>query len=302
MVDIAALLSDQPLIDEGGGEHEDSQPGETFDTGSNIGIGDEPPEGGRDDGDAPARNQKVPLSALHEERTKRQEREADLQRERENNAKITERLTKILEAQQANQQQANQQQEAPPAFTEDPEAAFDYVQRQLADTQRQMQEYLQNVNQNNQAQQQHVQLAQQVSQQEAQYTQTVPDYPLAADYFYQRKVAEYAAFTGDEVAAKQQVANDYKGIAALAQRLGKNPAELMYNAAKAMGYVPGSSAAPNSQQRKAPPTSLANAHGSPRAPDEKGGVTAADISSMSEVEFDKYWAGLKQGSVIRPKI
>lgn len=302
MVDIAALLSDQPIVDDGGDDSADEGFETSAEGGSDYDSGGEAPDA-QDSGEAPEpqRQKKVPIQALHEERTKRQEREAELQRERDNNAKITERLTKILEAQQANQQQAQQPppQEVP-NFVDDPEAAFNHVQQQLADTQRQMQDYLNGTQQQYQAQQQYTQLTQQVSAQEAQFTSTVPDYPQAADYFYQRKVAEYAAFTGDEYAAKQQVANDYKGIATLAQRLGKNPAELMYNAAKAMGYVPGAPQA--GQQRKQAPTSLSNAHGSPRAPDEKGAVSAADIASMSEAEFDKYWSTLKGNSTVKPRI
>jgi hypothetical protein len=307
MVDISALLSDQPLIDEGGSEGDDENQLDAIEgTGADYtGSGDEPPEGDEDGGDPPAqRNQKVPLAALHEERTKRQELE---QRTREQQAlidKANERLAKLFEAQQQVQQPQQTPQEAVPAFTDDPEAAFNHVQRQLAETQRQMQEYVQNFSQQQAQQQQHVQLAQQVSVQEAQFTQSVPDYPTAADYFYQRKVAEYQAFTGDELAAKQQVAKDYQGIAQLAQRLGKNPAELMYNAAKAMGYVPGQQqrAPQGGNLPKSPPTSLANAHGSTRAPDEKGAITAADIANMSEKEFDDFFNGMARKGIQRPKI
>lgn len=296
-VDIAALLSDQPLVEDGGEQNPDkgleasSLEGGEY---SDDGLGDEPPEG--DSQSDTGRKQQVPLKALHEERTRRQESEQELAREREATRTLNERLTKLLELQQAPQTPP----EVVPEFVDDPEAAFKHLQRQLAESQRQMQEYLSGAQQQTQVQHQHTQLAQHVASQEAQFTQAVPDYPQAAEYFYQRKVAEYAAFTGDEFAAKQQVANDYKGIATLAQRLGKNPAELMYNAAKAMGYQAGQKGA--AQDRKDPPTSLANVHGTPRAPDEKGKITAADISSMSEAEFDKYWNDLKRGSTVKPRI
>lgn len=303
MVDISALLSDQPLIDEGGADGVDENQLDAIEgTGADYtGSGDEPPEGG-DGGDPPAqRNQKVPLAALHEERTKRQELE---QRNRDQQAlidKANERLAKLFEAQQQ-VQQPPAQQEVVPAFTDDPEAAFLHVQKQLADTQRQMQEYVQNLGQQQQAQQQQVQLAQNVSAQEATYTQTVPDYPQAADHFYRQKVAEYTAICGDQNRAVAQVRQDYHGIAMLAQQLGKNPAELMYNAAKAMGYVPGAKAPAGNQRREEPPTSLANAHGTSRAPDEKGAITAADIANMSEKEFDDFFNGMARKGIQRPKI
>lgn len=287
-IDTSELFSEQPLVDEGNdnGEGLDTS-AETYESTSDAdappATGDEPPA------NPPAgRNQKVPLIALHEERAKRQQHEADLASERRRNQVLQDRFNKFLMDQQAAQQQTQQQApEAPPAFEEDPVAAFNHAQKQLQDMQRTIQEYQQGIQQQTQAQQEHVQLAQTVSAQEATFTQAVPDYPVAADYFYQRKVAEYAAFTGDVVAAQWQVANDYKGIAALAQRLGKNPAELMYNAAKAMGYTPG--AKQPTQQRREAPTSLANVSGAARAPDEKGNITAADISEMSQAEFDKFW-------------
>lgn len=285
-IDTSELFGEQPLVDEGG----DSDEG--LDTSADLEGGitsDEPPATGDEPPAAEppvGRNQKVPLAALHEERTKRQQHEADLNTERQRNQQLQERFNKFLMDQQAAQQQVQQQApEAPPAFEEDPVAAFNYAQKQLQDMQRTIQEYQQGVQQQQQAQQQHVQLAQTVSVQEAAFTQTTPDYPVAADYFYQRKVAEYTAFMGDPAAAQAQVARDYQGIAMRAQQLGKNPAQMMYDMAKAMGYAPGTKPAP----RRQAPTSLANVSGSPRAPDEKGNITAADISDMSQAEFDKFW-------------
>jgi hypothetical protein len=299
MVDISALLSDQPLVnegnEEGGGEELDT----SLEGGSDY-SGGEPPEAEGTDEPAESERKHVPLAALHQERSKRQQLEQEAQQLRQSQAQTMERLTKLLEAQQQ-AQQPKEEVLAPPSFVDDPEAAFNHVQQQLAATQRQMQDYLNGTQQQHQAQQQHQVLAQEVSMQEIAYTQTVPDYPQAADFFYNRKVAEYAAFTGNEIAAKQQVANDYAGIARLAKSMGKNPAELMYNAAKAMGYTPGQQQqAP--VQHKQPNTSLSNLQGSPRAPDETGKITAADVSNMSEAEFDKLWKSMSSSGATRPKV
>lgn len=40
--------------------------------------------------------------------------------------------------------------------------------------------------------------------------------------------------------------------------------------------------------RREPPTSLSTLSGTARAPDEKGNITASDISEMSEAEFDRF--------------
>lgn len=283
-IDTTELFNEQPLIEEG--NNDELQDGGDYEsTESN----DSPPESNDDSsvGDPPSPGKKVPLGALHEERTKRQQTEADLAAERQRNQVIQDRFNKFLMDRDTAQQQVQQvPPEAPPAFEEDPAAAFSYVQRQLQETQQRMQQYLEQQNTQQAAQQQHVQLAQSVSAQETVFTQAVPDYPQAADHFYQRKVAEYTAICGDEQRAKAQVANDYRGIAALAQQLGKNPAELMYNAARAMGYTPGK---PGQQQRREAPTSLSNLSGTAQAPDEKSKVSASDISNMSDAEFEKFW-------------
>ena len=40
--------------------------------------------------------------------------------------------------------------------------------------------------------------------------------------------------------------------------------------------------------RREPPTSLSTLSGTARAPDEKGNITASDISEMSEAVFDRF--------------
>lgn len=43
-------------------------------------------------------------------------------------------------------------------------------------------------------------------------------------------------------------------------------------------------------------TSLSTLSGTARAPDEKGNITASDISEMSDAEFDRFWQQMKGGS------
>jgi hypothetical protein len=75
---------------------------------------------------------------------------------------------------------------------------------------------------------------------------------------------------------------------------GINPAAQVYKRAQELGYQPAG------QQRREPPTSLSNAHGSTRAPDERSSLHASDISNMSEAEFDKYWNDMKRGATVGP--
>lgn len=293
MADISELLRDQPLIDENDGGEND-QVDEVLDTGG-ADINDDPPDDGGEQ--PPQRNQKVPLAALHEERAKRQQYEADLQMERDRSNKLQERFNQFLLDQQKPQAPAAAP-EAPPSFEDDPVAAFNYVQKQLQDQQRIIQEYQQGTTQQVQQQQAHQQLTQQAVALEAEYVKTAPDYHQAFDHFVATKVREYSAFT-DEATAQRQVASDCARIAQLAISQGKNPAALIHQAAKNLGYVPGK---PQQQQRKEAPTSLSTVQGSARAPDEQGKITAQDIGNMNDAEFEKFFNEMARKGVQRPKV
>lgn len=241
---------------------------------------------------ASARKQKVPLAALHEERTKRQAAEAQLQEQAQ--------LLQQLRAQQQALQQAQlqQQQEAAiPDFDEDPRGHVEAVKQQFK-------QELENLK-NGTAQQPQVQqlearvmqeaaaLAPALAQAEAQFTEQYSDYPQAFDHLSSVLDANVRA---QHPGINEQQLNMLR-TAALTQFVqrcqaqGISPAAYAYQRAQAMGYR-----AP----RRSAPTSLANAYGSARAPDEKSGYSAEDISSMSEAEFDKLWSNMKRGAAIGP--
>jgi hypothetical protein len=300
-IDTTALFGEQPLVDEqaeqDSGDYDNLPEGESSEPPEPTGNLDvEPTEG--DPPATPGRQQKVPLAALHEERTKRQQHEADLATERQRSAQLQERFNKFLMDQQA-QQQVQQQPppEASPTFEDDPVGAFNHLQQELVKSQRQMQEYLSGTQQQTQQMAQHRALVDEVNVLEQQFKATVPDYDAAHTHFTARKTAEYQALGMDAAAAQQQLARDYTGIAQLARQQGKNPAEMLYNLAKVHGYTPGAT-----PPGKKPNTSLSPLGGSPRAPDEKGAVSAADIADMSEAEFDKYWASMSKGGNTKPRI
>jgi hypothetical protein len=299
-IDTTALFGEQPLVDEqaeqDSGDYDNLPEGESSEPPEPTG---EAPADGEPPADTPpARNQKVPLTALHEERTRRQQLDADLATERQRSTQLQERFNKFLLDQQA-QQQVQQQPapEAPPTFEDDPVGAFNYVQTQLQNTQRQMQEYLNGTQQQAVQQQQHHQLATEVGQQEVQFRATTPDYDTAQEHYQNRKLAEYKALGADDAKAMEILRRDYLAIAQVAKQTGQNPAQMVYNLAKVHGYTAGAT-----PPGKKPNTSLSPLGGSPRAPDEKGAVSAADIADMSEAEFDKYWASMSKGGNTKPRI
>lgn len=239
------------------------------------------------------RNKKVPLAALHEERNKRQASELQL-------AALQQQLQQLRQQQEAAQQQqlqAQQEAEIPP-FSEDPEGYILAREKQF----RQELENLKN-GQGQQPQAESVQAQFQrgvaevtpvLVESETRAMQQFPDYSEAATFVQQTTLQNIRLAHPD--ATSEQLQNIQ--TAALiqftrqCQAQGIDPASHVYRRAQEMGF--------RSAPRKQPNTSLANAHGSPRAPDEKSSYSAEDISNLSEAEFDKFWNDMKRGAAIGP--
>ncbi|MNC10647.1 hypothetical protein D3C75_583140 [compost metagenome] len=85
---------------------------------------------------------------------------------------------------------------------------------------------------------------------------------------------------------------------------GINPAEHIYGRAQELGFTPGRRV-PGAQSqgyqvaaqpRVSPNTSLSSLSGSPRAPDEKGKMTAAQINDMDDAQFDEFFKSMGRAS------
>jgi hypothetical protein len=242
------------------------------------------------------RGQKVPLAALHEERTKRQALELQLQAQ----AQQMQQLQAQWQAQQQSQLQA-QQEAAIPDFDEDPRGYIEAKEKQFAQALEQLQ--------NGPAQQPQIQqLEAQVMQEaavltpaiieaEAHFAQVHPDYPQAFDHVMatveQNMRAQHPGINEQQLGMLRRAA--LVTLAKQCQVQGANVAEYVYQRAQAMGFKLASRA-----PRVEPPTSLANVHGSTRAPDERSSIRASDISEMSEAEFDKYWNDMKRSAAVGP--
>lgn len=291
---ISELLGDQPMLDEStlpDSGTDDSALGST-------GIPDDllPADG---PGEPPASRKHVPLAALQEERTRRQELQDELRQQRELSAKMQERFNQLMERMAPPAHPEQPAVEIPP-FIEDPEGHIAAKEELVRREMEQMRQFQQQTLQQQQAAQQGQVLAQRVAAAEEEFKTTTPDYPQAVEYFIARKQAEYAAFGADPVTVHQQLQRDFQGIALAATQRGQNPAAVMYAMSKALGFtVPPQ--APGTPPAKAAPTSLSNVQGAPRAPDEQGGASLEAIANMTDAEFDKYWSQLERGSKQRPK-
>ncbi|PYC18761.1 hypothetical protein DMX02_18045 [Pseudomonas jessenii] len=232
---------------------------------------------------------KVPLAALHEERSKRQALELQLQAQ----AQQLQQLQAQWQATQQAQQQAAEQA-AIPDFDEDPRGYIEAKERQFAQALDQLQN---GPAQQQQAALQHQQVTAAVVNLEQQFMAAVPDYEQAVDLVQRNADAQirqlYPQATEEQFQMIRSTALGEFARQCLAS--GANPAEKIYAKAQALGFKTSSQT-----PRREPPTSLGSLSGSARAPDEKGAVSASDIAGMSEAEFDKYWAGLKSGSAIGP--
>ncbi|MCY1370400.1 hypothetical protein D9M69_574890 [compost metagenome] len=78
---------------------------------------------------------------------------------------------------------------------------------------------------------------------------------------------------------------------------GRNPAQVIFERAQALGWKHGH----RQVQRKQAPTSLATVSGE-RAPDERSGegFTLDNVDAMSDTEFQRAWAAMEKASRQKP--
>lgn len=308
MGDIGELLGGQGLVDETGLPDADGAPleeggGEQLDASLT-----EQPQEPQGDPDPYAGKKHVPLGALQEERTRRQETQAQLAQQQQLNQRMQERFNQMMERWQqaqapAQQQQPQQEQEQQiPQFVDDPEGHIRAVSERFQQQLDELRQFHQGSVTQQHAAAQGQALAQHTAAAEAEFSKATPDYPKATEYFAQRKLAEYGALGLDPVTAQNALMRDYQGIAIAAAQRGQNAAQMIYNLSKAMGYSAQAPAGRQAVPAKAAPTTLASVGGDPRAPQDSGTVTLENLADMTDAEFDKFFAQMERGSRQRPKI
>lgn len=313
MTDIASLFAEQPIVDESTLPDAAPEPEQTPEPEAPFSLEQSPePEARQPE---PQQPKHVPLSALQEERQRRQEYQQELDRERQRAAQMEQRFQQMVERMQAAQQPV-QQEEQIPAFEEDPAGHVAAVTRKYEQEMADLRHFKEQQTQVAQQQAQQYQLMQAVQSHEAAFMQTTPDYADTTNAYTQRRLAEYVALGLDDISAKQQIARDFQGMAMFALQRGQNPAEALYRAARAAGIAPAAQQpsqapapsqtaprAPNGQFQKAPvATSLSNVSGAPQQPDEGGALTLEKIAGLSDAEFDRLWKSMERGQTVMPKV
>ena len=244
----------------------------------------------------------VPLAALQEERAKRQELQAQLAAHQQQLAQYQQQQMQLQQYQQQLQQQA--EADAVPDFDSDPRAYIEHRERQF-------QQALGNL-QNQQAQQQAVADFQReaevikplVTQAENAFRAEHSDYDQAFDFVRQHAEQNMRAQHPGASEADMQMLRTATLVqfAKQCQANGINPAEHIYGRAQELGFTPGRRV-PASQSQgymvsapKQANTSLSNLGGAPRAPDEKGRLTAAAVNDMSDADFDDLFERMGRAS------
>lgn len=243
---------------------------------------------------AAAESPQVPLAALHEERRKRAEIEAERQQ---------------LRAQIEQFQRAMQEAQAPqaPDPEQDPVGYLSFQNQQLQAQVRQMAEWRAQQEQERQQQTQFATLTQRVGAAEQAFRAKTPDYDQAAQFAMQMEDRRLSAFYPDPAVRAQVLRNEATQLLAQLVHEGRDPAEGLYQMAKNMGYgtpapapvaapaaapapapaAPAAAAAAETIQRGLKQQTVSGAGGS-TPPSEMTPEMMAAISDPAE--FNKAWA------------
>jgi hypothetical protein len=239
---------------------------------------------------------KVNLGALHEERAKRRQLQAEAAELRQKLAAQHEQLAQRIAYIEllAQRQQSNQK---PIDYNEDPVAFLATQNAQIQEKLEAQEREKQEQRQANWQQEQTRQFVAAVNQSEAEFAKSNPDYLDAIAHAKSAKAREYMAVGYTQEQAQQLVLQDAAAIAQRAIQFGENPAEMAYNLAKTMGYKPKPNAEKKLEmmaegQKAAKPSSGSAAF--------KGATKLEQIANMSVDEFAKAtegdnWAKLMGG-------
>lgn len=234
----------------------------------------------------PAEPKLVPLAALHEERTRRKDLQAEVARERmareETERRVQARLD-ALTAALAPKQQA-------PSFDENPAG---YLQHSLEEVKGAAMQTKQEIEawRAQQHQQQQIELAaSRVRAAEQSFIATRPDYQKALDYYTESRIRELAAFGLDTDQARAQVGQEMLSGALQHAAQGRNPAELAYKLAEARGYRPQATTADKIQAQQRG-VAAAKTLGSGGA--TGGAISARALLEMSDDDFAEATKGGK---------
>lgn len=255
-----------------------------------------------DGGEPQGSKRHVPLGALQQERALHQQTKAQIAQLQAQLAAHQQQVAQFQQWQQqlAAQQQA-QQREQIPAFEDDPEshiaARFAQIEQHLVGQQQAAVHRAQIEQAATQVQQELVQLAPQMVAVESEFAAQHPDYHAAYAHLDRevdaRIAAQHPGASPEQRAFAKQLAT--LQFVQHCASTGQNPAQLIYSKAADLGYQ---------TQHRAPSmkranTSLSTLPAAGTAPDERGRLSASQVSQMSDAEFNALFESMRDGAAPR---
>jgi hypothetical protein len=220
----------------------------------------------------------VPLGALHEERARRKELQAKVDKMEQTFAKLTERL--------------NPQPQIP-AFEENPAA---HLQAKTQQLEQQIQQQNETVQQAEARRAQEAQLAQFDNAYQSaamQYAKQTPEFTDAYQHLIASRHQAYEQMGVDPGEYVERLKHEERQIAHTAFTLGVNPGALLHNLATAAGWKPKpQKQTPNLEvvAKGVQTKSLSGVSGKPTS-----NMTLEALAEMNDEDFDKNWDKLIKG-------
>jgi hypothetical protein len=232
----------------------------------------------------------VPHGAFHEERERRKALQRELEEARRERAVLNDRFERLFAA----QKQAEAPQYRDPEKDPDPLTAMqhnDQINRQRLEA---MQQQLAQDNERRQHEFYESQVIAWGQERANEYRQEVPDFDDAYQHIRMVRANELHAIGYNVAEIKQALRNDELGIINEAGKRGRNPAEIVYNMAKAAGYT-GKKPAQDAEQKieqlqKGQQAAKTVGNGAASS----GWPTAEQIADMSEDDFAALETRLKK--------
>ena len=237
------------------------------------------------------KDSRIPLRKLQESENQRRELEKRLAEREEAFARADERLRTLMQLAQPKQEETAV---APPDPKDDPIGAIEWQKQQI-----------ERIEQERQRQTVEYQQAQQLNALDTSYRQSWSAFAgkqtdaIDAYNHFVAVTGQFLAMQGvPQERVNQLIENEERKIAAAALQQGRNPAELIYNAAKQMGYAPKQAApAVDDSVRKASEadierrqkaSSASRSLGSASGQRSEGMPSAQELANMSEEEFAEF--------------
>ena len=221
---------------------------------------------------------------IRQESDRRKELQGQLDQQREQIALMEQRFQALMQRANA---EAQPEPEQVPDFEDDPAAHLLAQQQKLQDQVAQQNAFLRRQQAEQQRQAQITQMVNTYTPMEEKFASEHEDYYPRVEALKTQRLQMYQAMGKSEAEASQMVMNEAMSLVHQSLAAGRNPAEIIYQYATATPQpaAPAPQAPPAPQQAAPVPSRLGTRGSTPRA------ASVADLSSMSDEEFDRATAG-----------